>query len=427
MQSEHFNTIIYLFFIVYFTYRIYSKRKVFILSPVDIFIGFYFLAVIISTLYHHYYPNRIKFDLYNLDSLNRKNFPAQVNVFLRMITLFLSGVFFYKLFSKDYRIKSMQSIKIINTSNLNLNYKLIHTVTIYVFILCVTLVFLDYGSDLFYRRKYIPKDSSVFKTIYTVLLIVLSVLSAVLFDRFKKFSILVIMTVVLIGIALGSRMATIDLAVFLVTYSLFIKSRIKQVAYFAVVIPFIIIFFGYNLSLRLESSTHGLIPYLTLSPKKIATTFEHAQFNIYYTFVYGFYATSETIKLYSESVGKLITCMSPMPGSMTNWYLFAENMRINKYAPYTAVGELAKFPVFSFFYYIFLGFYFGFTDHFIKTQILKKRYFVPVLITLMLCLMTMFSFEYNLRSANRFVYYTAFLMLMSFIFFKLKSYKIVWK
>ncbi len=423
---KYYYILIYLIFIVFFSYKIYNKRKFFILSPVDIFLAFYFLVVLITTLYHNYYPNSQKFDLYNLDSLNKKKYVEQVSVFLRMLTLFLFGVYIYCLLNKEYRIVSWKEIRIIQDGSLKINYESIYRFTVYIFIICLLLVFIDYGFDLFVRKKYIPKDSSIFKTIYTILLIALSVLSAILYRKYKIFSTVVIFTIVLIGIALGSRMATIDLAVFFVTYSVFIKKTKNIFLYYIVVIPFVILFFGYNLSLRLESDGHGLIPYLMMTSNKASVIFEYAQLNIYYTFVYGFYATSETIKLYIETNNKLMTCISPLPGSMTNWYAISENMRINKWAPYTAVGELAKFPVFSFFYYIFLGLYFSFIDFFVKKEILKKRYLFPILIVLMLCLMIMFSYEYNLRAAHRFIYYTAFLVFLSYLINKLKTVKIIW-
>lgn len=427
MGSNLYFVFLYLLFIVFFIIKIYSNRKIFILSPVDIFIGFYIAVILITTLYHYYYPNSQKFDLYNFDSLNRKNYLKQVAVFLRMLTLYLFGVFIYRRFNNDYRIISSQSIKIVDSGKININFSLVYNVTIIILFICLFLVYLDYGSQLVIRKKYIPKDNSIYKTIYTILLISLSVLSAVLIRRYRTLSVITITLVVLIGIGLGSRMATIDLIVFLVTFSIFIKEKRNVFIYYLIVIPFILLFFGYNISLRLESSGHGLIPYLSITINKPNIIFKYALLNIYYTFTYGFYATSETIKFYSENIHKLITCISPLPGALTDWYSMANKMRLNVYAPYTAIGELAKFPVFSFFYYIFLGFYFSHADKFVKQSIINKKYLIPILLVLLLSLSIMQSYEYNLRSTNRFIYYSAFLLLLAELLKKIKPIKIVWK
>ena len=215
-------------------------------------------------------------------------------------------------------------------------------------------------------------------------------------------------------------MATVNLITFIFSYSFMIKDKRTKIKYFFVWIPIIIFFFGYNIALRLESNTHGLVPYLNIILSKPDVIFHNTLFNIYYTFIFGFVATSETIKLYQENISNLLTCINPLPGSLTNWYLFSQKLRINIYAPFTAIGEMAKFPVFSFFYYIFLGYYFSFCDFYIKTAIIAKRYFAPAIIIILLCLFILFSFEYNLRSSISFIYYFAFIL---FLFIR----KINWK
>lgn len=417
----------YIFIILFLIVKIYYKRKVFILSPVDIFNTFFFLAIIFTLLYHFYYPQSKKFNLFNLDRYNIKNIVNQVNVFLRMIMLFLFGVFFYESLNLGYYIRNRQSIQIINTDKFKINYILINKLTVVVLILSVLLVYIDYGNDLFVRKDYIPKDSSMLKTIYLNLLIFLSVLSGVLLRKNTFLSLLSLFAILLIGISLGSRMATIDLLVFFITYSVFIKKKKDVLIYYLFVIPFITLFFGFNLSLRSESSGHGLLPYIRSSLNNPSVILEYAIENIYYTFVFGFYATSETIKLYNENFGKLLTCISPLPGRMTDWYIISDNMRINKFAPFTAIGELSKFPIFSFFYYLFLGLFFAYCDNFIKKSILNKKYLTSILLVLFLSLMIVLSYEYNLRASNRFIYYSVFVLFLSIFVNKFSKIKFVWK
>ncbi len=407
-----FYTFIYILTSFIIIIILFNKRVFSIVSPIDLYILFFTAVIIINCLYI-YYPKQQKFDIYNLDTLNAKNFNKQVNVFLRMMMFFLIGVYIYILKNKNYTQISSKAIQIINVENISINYTTIKKIMIIVLYLCCSLVFFDYGTELFYRLNYIPQKSSMLKTIYTILLIILSVLSAISFKKNKIPAIITIAIVLLIGIGLGSRMATVDLIVFVLTYSFMLKSKRIKIKYFIIWIPLIIVFFGYNIALRTETNIHGLIPYLNIFFKKPEVIYKNTLFNIYYTFVYGFIATSETIKLYHENMGNLITCINPMPGNLTDWYSFSQRMRINIYAPYTSIGELAKFPIFSFIYYVFLGYYFSYCDFHIKFFIQAKKLLVPAITIILLLLFIVFSFEYNLRSSIRYLYYSAFILMLS--------------
>ena len=420
--------IIYLLLLTILLFLVYRKRTFFALSPVDIFIGYYLAVIIFTTLYHYYYPRGEKINFYNLDMKNHKNYADQLVVFLRVVTLFLFGVFLYKLFNPKYNAISRKPIEIVNIKDKKINYKQLSNIAVALLIICLILAYIDYGNQLFIRKKYIPEDGSPLKLIYTNLMMFLSVLSGILMKRSKTVAWLSLLTVLLIGICLGSRVASICLILYGITYSLFLESRKGVLLFYSFFIPFATIFFGYNISLRSEAFGHGLIPYLSITFSKPQIIFEYTVRNIYYTFIFGFYATSETIKLYTfATIDNLITCMSPLPGRMVNWYQIHEKLRINIYAPFSAIGELAKFPVFSFFYYIFLGFYFSVIDAFVKKSIIDKRYIFAVLQVLMLLLFIMFSYEYNLRSTNRFIWHSFFLLLLARYFKKVKRIKFVYK
>lgn len=412
METVYFESFTYILISFLILKLFYSKRVVSIISPVDMYILFFTIVIVLNSLYT-YYPKALKFDMYNLDTFNKRDFNKQLNVFLRMITLFLTGVFIYILRKKKYLRLSSQKIEIINIKNISINHEIVKKAMIILLCICCALVLLDYKLDFFYRLNYIPQKSSFLKSIYTILLIVLSLLASISFKKSKISAIVTISIVLLIGIGLGSRMATVNLAVFVFTYSFMLKSKKTKIKYFFVWIPIIILFFGYNIALRVESNVHGLIPYLKILINKPNVIFKNTMFNIYYTFIFGFVATSETIKLYHENINNLLTCINPLPGNLTNWYLFSQKMRINIYAPFTAIGELAKYPIFSFFYYIFLGYYFSLCDFYIKTSIIAKKYFVPAIIIILLYLYIMFSFEYNLRSSIRYIYYSSLILFLS--------------
>ena len=99
-------------------------------------------------------------------------------------------------------------------------------------------------------------------------------------------------------------------------------------------------------------------------------------------------------------------------------------MRSNIYAPFTAIGELAKFKYFFCFYYFVLGYYFAFVDSYIKRCLNANNYIFPVMQILILTMFVIFSFEYNLRSSNRYVYYSIIILV---IYLFLKKYRITYK
>ena len=148
---------------------------------------------------------------------------------------------------------------------------------------------------------------------------------------------------------------------------------------------------------------------------------------MYYSFIFGYYATADTIKEYAfYSWDTLWTCLNPLPGRMTNWYEIADRMRSNIYAPFTAIGELSKYKGFFILYYFMIGYYFTKVDFFIKSSFQSKKYFLPILHLLLLIMFVIFSFEYNLRSANRYIYYSIFLFALVDVLKKLSQKKIVY-
>lgn len=399
----------------------YWKRKIVLLSVVDAFMFFFAGVIIFTFLYHNYYPHHSKFNFFDLDFIKKRRFDETLFIFVELIALFAAGVILYGVINKSYWNLSRQKIKIFNSKSLVFNSDKISKIVLALTLVCIILVWIDYGSLLFYRIKYIPKESSVYKIIYQNLLIISCLLSGVIYRKKKAIAILAFLTAMTIGIGIGSRAATIYLIVFGFSYAFFLESNKAKLFYF-IYIPFLVLFFGYNIALRLEATGHGLIPYMKVTFSKPEIIFKYVIMNIYYTFVFGFYATAETFRLYKNAaISNLVTVLSPLPGKMTDWYVIASRLRINKIAPFTAIGEMARYPVFSCFYYVFIGYYFSFIDHFIKLQLLSKKYLWAILHFILLVLFIVHSFEYNLRSTNRFVYYSMAVYCIYFILKKAKS------
>lgn len=392
----------------------YYKRNVRIYYTTDIFILFYFTVIISTVLYHYYVPNYLKFNLYNFDKITNKRFLMTLDVFVKMMIFFLIGTFTFKIFNN--RKKSPKILTIKEKKKIKINYSLLSNILLMVLSLNLILVFLDYGFELFYRTKYLPDKSSTFKTIYQVFFVLISFLAGFLFKKNKFISFASILLTLLIGLSMGSRFASVYLIIFSGTYVFTINSYKKRFLFLFFFIPFIVVFFGFNISLRSETKVHGLFPYAKILYEKPYVIYEYTLKNIYYSLVFGFYATADTIKSYTfSSTNNLITCLSPLPGRMTNWYIIADKMRSNEFAPFTAIGELSKYKFFFFFYYYILGYYFSFIDASVKKNFALKKYALPIIQILLIVMFVVFSFEYNLRSANRYIYYSMILFLLSYI------------
>lgn len=408
--------IIFILFVI-----IYYRRKLFLFSPVDFFIFYYLTCIILSFFYYYYWPTKQKVNFYNFDIISDKKFQIALLVFLRMVLFFIIGVLLFSKIKSGYKKISSIKINIINVKEISFDSSKLINVLVPLLIILTFMVFYDFGFEIFRRAKYIPEDKAFFKTFYQNLFFVVCIISGLVYKNHKMIAITSLLISLLLALSIGSRYATLYLIVFCVTHSFFLNAR-KRKLFFIFFIPFVFLFFGFNLSLRTSNEGHGLIPYFQSTierPEKITKyTFE----NIYYSFIYGFFATADTISQYKNAtISNLATCLSPLLGSMTRWPLIASKLRSNIYSPFTAIGEMSKFTITSFFYYIFIGYYFGFIDYFIKRNILVKKYFFSVIQLLFLSLFVVFSFEYNLRSSTRFIYYSIFFHLIYLLIMYIKK------
>jgi hypothetical protein len=417
------SSIALVFFLILFFY----KRKIVLYSPVDLFVIYYALVLFFTLLYQNFIPYFLKVNLYNFDRISSYRCAATTDVFVVMIILFILGTFTYKTLNKKH-YKTLQIIPLqFNTTKISAKSDVLQKAMFVFLFVAMVLVFLDYGLELFSRPKYLPNKASTYKTIYQVLFIFISFLSGILYHKKKHSSLFAIVITILVGFSMGSRFASVNLILYGFTIFVFIKSRFSKIFFLIWFTIFVFFFFGFNLSLRSETNVHGLFPYAMLVFEKPEILYLYALKNVYYSFIFGYYATADTIKEYAfYSWDTLWTCLNPLPGRMTNWYAIANRMRSNIYAPFTAIGELAKYKGFFILYYFMIGYYFTKVDFFIKSSFQNKKYLLPILHLLLLIMFIIFSFEYNLRSANRYIYYSIFLFAVVYVMKKLSQKKIVY-
>lgn len=387
-----------------------NKTRFSLFSPVVMFILFFSLSILLTIPYHYFVPKDLKFAIIYADFISSEKLWKGLDIFGLMLIYFSIGVLIYKYILNIKKNPPLNLNLKISLPNFNSNH-LIGISAVLIFMELVLLYF-TYGSSLFYRTTY----HSDFNTLVTMLmeysLIFLIFIGGVLYKENKFYSIFIALFVTLLCIGFGSRMATIYLMIYLFTiFILYIKKEQKK--YFILIFaPIMLIFFGYNLSMRFSHDGHGIIPYLALPFKNPEVIIKNTFFNIYYTLIFGVYATIKTLSKYPEGYGYLLTSINPAPGSMTDWYEINSKLRFNFYAPFTGIGEIFSFPFIAAFFYIFLGMYFSHIEKKIY-KLLKNRNFIGGFILFLLsCAFIPFSFEYNLRNAVRFIYYSMFFLII---------------
>jgi len=362
-------------------------------------------------------PYSWKFNIANLDRITDAEFWVSIMVFVRMLIYFSIGVLFYKYVFKIKKNKDFRLNIKIKLPPLNTNY-LANTASL-IIILDIFLVWILYGKEIFIRDGYTVDYNKLGLMLLEYSLLILIFLGALLFKEKKDFSRIIAFFVTVLCIGFGSRMATLYLIVYFFVIFILYFNR-KQKFYYALFgVPFFILFFGYNLSLRFNK-THGLGPYLYLPFSDSSEIIKNTFFNIYYTLVFGVFATFRTLIKYPFSYDYLFTSLNPSPGFLTDWYKIYKKLRINHYAPYTAIGEIFSYPTIAFFFYFFVGIFFSYSERVIQKLFLNKKIVIGFFLFLLTSAFIPYSFEYNLRSSVRFLYYAMIFIYLQNLFSKIK-------
>lgn len=380
-------------------------------SPVVLFLMFFLLVLAFTIPYHFYMPKEWKFAIARLDFIGDKKFWKTIDVFVLMMIYFSVGVILYKY---------LLNIKKNPALNLDLNIKLpqfnnnyLMGISLGIILLDLFLLYSTYGSMIFVREAYQVEFDKLLTMLMEYSLLFVVFIGGIVYNKNKFFSIFSALFVVLLCIGFGSRMATIYLVVYLFTiFILYIPKKRKK--WFIILwTPILLFFFGFNLSLRFNGyNEHGLIPYLSLPFTKPEVIMENTFFNLYYTFVFGVYSTCRTMIKYPSGYEYLITSLNPAPGGMTDWYIIYKKLRITPYAPFAAVGEIFSFPYIAAAFYIFIGMFFSHAEKKIYKLLSNRNFVSGFILFLLTCAFIPYSFEYNLRSCVRFIYYAMIFMII---------------
>ena len=377
--------------------------KFYALSQVYLYILFYLITIVLSSLYYYHYDDKIS--LYRFDSIKEDLFIETIKFHLYALAAFLAGVVvYYDLSRKSKKLIFNQSFSKVLFYRYNLPKQLNAVITI-LFITIIVLYASTYGLRIFYRLDYLISDGRALQTITKLLSFVLSILLAFNYTTNKTRSTVFFSILLLLTLGTGSRIAFLYFVVYIFLIFQSQGNTIKNKLILFVNFIFSFLFLSYIMSLRLGES-HGIFPYLAKLFDSKDEFVESLSFNIYYSFIFGIFVSAKTILLNVPDWNNILVSLNPLTGQMAGWYDIAKNLRIYPIVPYSSNGEVFTMGnSFTFLFYSILG---GIVSHFdYKTRRLfaQGKRIQGFIIVILFLLYIVYSFEYNLRSSFRYIYY----------------------
>lgn len=390
--------------------------KYYLLSPVYIYILFSVLSLGLSTLYFYYYEPKIS--LFNLDKVSEGSFFSVIKMYLHALVAFLIGaVIYYDLSGKKNKLLFNKNfteylfIKYKSSSSLKL--EIIAPIMVFSII---GMYFLLYGNGIFIRDYYINEASRGLKIIIQLLSFITVIILGLLNEKSKLLSFSLFFLLITISIGTGSRNTFLYYIVYIVLLFLLGGNTFFNKSRLYVNLIFGFIFLSFLTGLRMLKS-HGLIPYLSSITDEFNGETQNIAFNIYYSFIFGVYVTIGTLKKAVFDFGIVLTNLNPLPGRFTDWYKYADQMRLNIFAPFSLHGRVFKTGmIFTYIYFFFNGVIYMYFEKKIRYFLKDRKILLAILILIFLCLYIVFSFEYNMRSAVRMIYYAYFILLIRYLY-----------
>lgn len=380
------------------------------MSPIYLYLIFYSLTIILSTLYFYYYEDKIS--LYNFDSIKESFFIKIINFHLLALIAFCIGVFIFYDFSKK-RVRQLYNTSFSKTLSLkyeipNSFYPLIHTLLAIIVFLCA----FSYGNKIFFRENYLIEKNTTFITLMKLLSFVAILVLGLIYRKRKILSIVYFFIIITIAIGTGSRQAVIYSIVYTLLIYMSSKTKFidKIVLSFNVLLSFILL--SYLMTLR-SLEFHGLHPYILSLFDDSEKLTASMSFNIYYTFIFGIFVSAKTLAENLPVWSNIWISLNPLPGKWVGWYEIANNLRANIYAPYSANGEVFTMgKIVTFIFFTLTGIILSYFEFRIRSFFSKGNRIFGFLIALFCVLFIVFSFEYNLRASIRYLYYAFFIILI---------------
>jgi len=349
----------------------------------------------------------------HFDEISTDLFLRTVNYHLVALNSFIIGtLIIYCSSSKEIMILLNNSIsdKLFFTS---LKFKYLIHIAHLCMIVVVATFFFSYGTDAFYRQEYLVDGNRALIAVFKILSLITVIVLAFTQSTHKYISYFYLLVILTIALSSGSRFGFFYLILFfLLKYQTSRNNIYDKIKFFCGGI-FSFFFLSYLMTLR-GLPTHGLIPYITSVFEDSSSTNGSVLFNVYYTFIFGIFASAQTMIHGTTDVADILISINPLPGKLAGWYKIAESRRLNPWTPMSSNGEIFNMGMlFTTFMFTIIGMILCYFEIWMRKFFREKLRLVGFAIALLSLLFTAISFEYNLRSTLRYLYYIGVIILIA--------------
>lgn len=373
-----------------------------------IFVGYFSLQLIIGrfgmTVFS--YADDLIFDL-SVNVTTQQHNAAALSI-LTAILFFILGYQKYNLYapkSSSLRVAPSESIgksgfpgppeQHANAINLILNGLLSSAVVVYF------LSYPDYG--LFSREEYLPQTIDRTMKGVSGLLILISYSCLALLGRSTSLNILWFFVISVLFISAASR------SVLFPVVGILLAALIRGERY---MVPKTMFWSGVVL-LELMAviyfrglDSHGFLEYF--KNEHLVQVFDVGFVGFIFNYIFSVsYAVTANLAGMDYTYSNFLISIDPRLGFMVGWPNISDSLRINPYAPFNTMSELAAVGwLYLACYYAAAGRVFGYCS-----RRLSGHRVLSIVVIILAFLFTIISAQYNLRSATRILYYTIFITL----------------
>lgn len=383
------------------------------------------LALILTVPYYYYYDDKVS--LYNFDFITAAQFTDAIFYHLIAMNAYCFGILLFYQFSGSKTKQLLnkpfgKSLFLKPDINFNL-FPAIYTLIGIILLFCG----ISYGTDIFYREEYLVEGIRMLTTLFKLLSFIVILMLAISYRKNKWLSSFLFSLVVLIAIGTGSRLAFVYVIVFALLLYQTSKNTTRDKLIFGRNILFSFFFLVFIMTLR-RLPNHGIIPYVASVFNNSSELGDSAVFNVYYTFIFGVFVSAKTLMENTADWSNIIVSVNPVTGSMAGWYDVAPKMRLNKFAPMSAHGEVFTMgKIFTIVFFTITAMIFSYFETYMRSFFKKGKRVLGFIVALLSILFVALSFEYNLRSTVRYIYYIGFVVLLGHYLgnFKFKLGKVI--
>lgn len=204
-------------------------------------------------------------------------------------------------------------------------------------------------------------------------------------------------------VAMGTRRLALVPLLLVLAYAISRKGNVRPIA---VVLTGVAGLLALALPLHFRGQySHGLLPYVaSLSEFRLEPAVIAASFN---NFLAGFKITALTSIQQSIPLDVLWVSLNPISGTSAGWYDVSRELRLNRYTPYSAIGELMNYgPIAFVAVLVGIGVALGVIQR-VNDKLLGDTLgrFISVISLGLVFIFVIQSAQYNLRSDVRYLYF----------------------